>query len=71
MMFSIIVPVYNAKDYLEALKQESGSFHLSHFLEIAELNQEEIEYLKENGFKYANTYELLADVFKGRLIMYS
>lgn len=56
--------------YLDAIEKESGSYDLANFLGIAFFNEEELECLKDYGFEYSNTYDLLADVFAGKLKEY-
>lgn len=56
--------------YLDAIEEESGSSDLAYFLGIAFFNEEELECLKEHRFEYSNTYDLLADVFAGKLKEY-
>lgn len=56
--------------YLDALDEESGSHDLANFLGIAFFTEEELEYLKDSGFEYSNIYDLLADVFAGKLKEY-
>lgn len=53
--------------YLNALKEESGSSDLAKFLEMASFSEDELGCLIEVGFEYSNIYDLLADVFAGKL----
>lgn len=56
--------------YMDALEEESGSSDLIYFLGIASFSEEELEYLAGCGFEYSNIYDLLADVFAGKLKEY-
>lgn len=56
--------------YLDAIEKESGSSDLANFLGIAFFSEEELECLEDHGLKYLNIYDLLADVFAGKLKEY-
>lgn len=56
--------------YLDALEKESGSSDLANFLGTAFFSEEELECLRENRLEYSNIYDLLADVFAGKLKEY-
>lgn len=56
--------------YLDAIEEESGSSDLANFLGTAFFSEEELKYLEDYGFKYSNIYDLLADVFAGKLKEY-
>lgn len=56
--------------YIDALEEESGSSDLTDFLGAAFFSEEELEWLEEYGYKYSNIYDLLADVFAGKLKEY-
>jgi len=56
--------------YLDGIEAVSGSSNLADFLGCAFFNEEELECLKEHGFEYSNTCDLLADVFAGKLREY-
>ena len=56
--------------YLDALEEESDSSDLPDFLGIAAFSEEELECLEEYGYEYSNIYDLLADVFAGKLEEY-
>lgn len=56
--------------YLDAIEKESGSYDLANFLGSAFISEEELECLEYYGFKYSNIYDLLADVFAGKLKEY-
>lgn len=59
-----------ADKYYDAIEEESGSYDLAEFVANALFDDEEFEYLEEHGFKYSNTYDLLADIFAGKLKEY-
>ena len=57
--------------YVDALEKESGSLELAEFLGGgAFFSEEEIEMLSNLGFSVENKYELLANVFAGKLKEY-
>lgn len=56
--------------YLDALEEESGSSDLANFLGTAFFSEEELECLEDHGLEYSNIYDLLADVFAGKLKEY-
>lgn len=56
--------------YLDAIEEESGSSDLADFLGSAFFSEEELEWLKDCGYEYSNIYDLLADVFAGKLKEY-
>lgn len=56
--------------YLDTLEEEAGSVDLANFLRVASFSKEELEYLEYYGFEYSNIYDLLADVFAGKLKEY-
>lgn len=57
--------------YFDALEKESGSSDFVDFLGNASFSAEEFESLLECGFNYSyNVYDLLADVFAGKLKEY-
>ena len=62
--------VFDDSAYFDALEEESGSSYFVRFLGNGFFNEEELEWLKESGFEYSNTYDLLADVFAGKLQEY-
>lgn len=56
--------------YYETLEEESGSYDLVDFLGSAYFYEEELEWLKDYGYEYSNIYDLLTDVFAGKLKEY-
>jgi len=57
-------------EYLDIIEEESGSSDLALFLGTGFFNKEELEYWNDFGFEYSDFYELLADVFAGKLKEY-
>lgn len=58
--------------YLDALEEESDSTYLAEFLGdgFDIITEEHLKNLAEDGFNYSNIYDLLADVFAGKLKEY-
>lgn len=56
--------------YYDALEKESGSYDFADFVANAMFTDEEIANLAAEGFVYDNKYQLLVDVFAGKLKAY-
>lgn len=56
--------------YYDALEKESGSYDFADFVANAMFTDEEIANLASEGFIYDNKYQLLVDVFAGKLKAY-
>ena len=64
-------PIYSDIDvFYSALEKESGSSNFAQFAAIAFFNEEQLAYLAEEGLVYDNKYELLVDVFAGKVKAY-
>lgn len=56
--------------YYDALVKETGCEDLVEFLGAAFFDEDELEWLAYRGYDYENIYDLLADVFAGKLKEY-
>ena len=61
---------FDTDAYYDALEKESGSYDFSDFVANAMFTDEEIANLASEGFVYENKYQLLIDVFAGKLKSY-
>lgn len=61
---------FDTDAYYDALEKESGSYDFSDFVANAMFTDEEIANLASEGFIYDNKYQLLIDVFAGKLKAY-
>lgn len=56
--------------YFDALEKEADSYDFADFSANALFTEEELFELSENGFRYTNKYDLIVDVFAGKLKAY-
>ena len=54
-------------EYLDILEKESKSSELAEYCGAAYFSDEELEWLQDRGYDYSNKYDLLVDVFAGKL----
>lgn len=64
-------PIYSDIDiFYNALEKESGSSDFARFAKVALFNEDHLAYLAGEGIVYNNKYELLVDVFAGKVKAY-